>query len=213
MFNKFLVRFRLLGKIKLELTGISPQKATVLDLGCGKDSPIRFFKDIIRNSCGVDSFPPYLEKSRNEGIHDEYLHADVLDALRSMDNNSFDVVIALDLIEHLPKDDGKILLRQMERVADKKVIVFTPNGFLPQEIFDGNALQHHLSGWEVNEMLLAGYRIYGMSGLKYLRGAQGLIKYRPYIVFRALSAITQLLCYYIPALAFQILCIKDINKK
>ena len=40
----------------------------------------------------------------------------------------------------------------MEKVARKKVIVFTPNGFVPQRPYDGNPFQEHLSGWSVDEI-------------------------------------------------------------
>jgi len=45
--------------------------------------------------------------------------------------DSFDVVLVFDLIEHITKENGEKLIRQLENIARDKVIIFTPNGFMP----------------------------------------------------------------------------------
>ena len=81
----------------------------------------------------------------------------------------FDGCVALDVIEHLPKPDGLDLLQQMEALARKRVIFFTPNGFMPQRSRNGD-LQEHLSGWSVDDFEGLGYTVVGMCGPKTLRG-------------------------------------------
>ena len=84
------------------------------------------------SSCSVDIFEPYLVESKKKGIHEDYIVSDVMDLSNHVSKNSHDAVIALDLIEHLDKDSGFKLLKMLERIAIKKVIIFTPNGFLRQ---------------------------------------------------------------------------------
>ena len=120
-----------------------------MDLGCGADSPLGRFSVLLSYSLGVERFEPYLVKSQAGKKHAEYLAADILTACRNFKDNSFDCVLALDVIEHFKKEEGLKILIEMERIAAKKVIIYTPNGFLKQKALDANDGQVHLSGWEV----------------------------------------------------------------
>ena len=51
---------------------------------------------------------------------------------------SFDVVVAVDVLEHLERTDGFDLLEAMEQLARQRVVVFTPNGFVAQGAREGN---------------------------------------------------------------------------
>src|SRR3954447_5663016 len=115
--------------------------ASVLDVGCGSNSPLGRFSRRPSYAVGVDLFEPALAASRAAGIHDDYEHADVLAIGERFDARSFDVAVAFDLIEHLDKTDGEALLRSMEQIARERVVLFTPNGFLPQDAYDHNELQ------------------------------------------------------------------------
>jgi hypothetical protein len=88
------------------------------------------------------------------------IKCDAITILNSLQENSFEIVICSDVLEHLTKEDGQILIREMLRVASKQVIVFTPLGFMPQHMdspgidpwgFSEVELQTHLSGWEPEE--------------------------------------------------------------
>ncbi|MFA5050714.1 MAG: methyltransferase domain-containing protein [Patescibacteria group bacterium] len=207
--SDYLCNFRYHLKLQKEI--LSSCK-TVLDLGCGQDSPIKSFSDRLEYSLGIDSFIPYIEQSKKQKIHSDYLISNVFDACQKIKDKSFDCVLALDLIEHLNKTDGLKLIKEMERIAKKKVIIFTPNGFLKQEIFDGNVWQTHLSGYSVKEMRNMGYKIFGISGLKLLRKEKGDIKFWPAAIWRKIASLTQIIVYYFPEIAFQILCVKNINE-
>ena len=102
-------------KLESELKGMS----SVLDLGCGSNSPLSKIKKNFF-SVGVDIFEPSIKKSKKNKIHDEYKIADVLEIDKFFKRKSFDVVVALDLIEHLKKKDGLRLLKKMEVIGRKK---------------------------------------------------------------------------------------------
>lgn len=183
---------------------------TVLDVGCGSNSPLRFFSNRLSYSCGVDAFEKSIEISSVRKIHNEYRLMNVMEIGNHFKEGSFDCVLASDLIEHLTKDDGRQLLELMERIARKKVIVYTPNGFLEQREYDGNAMQVHLSGWRINEIRKLGYRVTGVNGLKYLRGERACFKGEPYFLWKRLSLLTQVFTTPFPRLAFQIFCVKEL---
>jgi SAM-dependent methyltransferase len=180
---------------------------TVLDVGCGSLSPIKPFSKKFY-SVGVDAFEPSIKRSRKQKIHDEYYKMDILDIGKKFKSNSFDCVLASDVIEHLTKNDGLKLLRRMEKIAKNKVIIFTPNGFLPQGAYEDNPWQVHKSGWSVREMKRKGYKIVGINGWKPLRGESAAIRFWPKYFWMIVSDITQWFVRNNPEKAFQILCIK-----
>lgn len=205
----FLNKFKLVSKLKSEIVGAG---GAVIDLGCGRNSPVRFFSNELAYSLGVDSHLASINDSRKFKIHTKYIVSDILEACRNIPDNSFDCALALDVVEHLEKKDGGKLLDEMARIARKKVIIYTPNGFLKQDVLPDNPAQKHLSGWSADEMKGLGFEVYGMSGLKFLRKEMGELKYRPLSVWRLISSLTQIPAYYLPRLAFQILCVKNLNK-
>jgi 2-polyprenyl-3-methyl-5-hydroxy-6-metoxy-1,4-benzoquinol methylase len=148
-----------------ELKKATTSCKSVLDVGCGVDSPVQYLpKDVYR--VGVDIYGPAIQSSKNRGIHNEYFEINVDDIDQQFDDNSFDCVLASDVIEHVTKEKGLELIDKMERVAKHKVIIFTPRGFVHQDEHDGNPWQIHKSGWEVAEMKERGYEVIGISGLK-----------------------------------------------
>jgi hypothetical protein len=84
-------------------------------------------------------------------------------------SSQIDCVVSIGNIEHLSKDDGLKLLDKIETLAKKLVIFETPNGFVHQGPVDGNIYQVHLSGWKPSEFKKRGYKVYGTTGLKFLK--------------------------------------------
>lgn len=181
---------------------------TVLDLGCGDRSPISCCK--IKYSTGVDIFPEYIDISRRKKIHDEYILMNLSEA--SFNLKSFDAVIALEVLEHMSKEEGVRFLNKIEGWAENKVIISCPNGFVPQGEYEGNPYQKHLSSWTPDEFKAKGYRVVGFNGWKKLRGEKSDIRYKPIFLWERVSDLTQLFVYYFPKHAFQFYAIKRIEK-
>ena len=163
-------------ELEKEITGSCQ---TLLDVGCGSSSPIRHFSKNLSHTVGVDGHAASIERSREAGIHREYHRMNILEIGGRFKEKSFDAVLLLDVVEHLPKVEGLKLIEMAERIARKKIIIFTPNGFLRQGERDENPYQVHLSGWEVDEMEALGYRVRGMNGWKPLRTQEAKIAWRP----------------------------------
>lgn len=135
--------------------GLYPQArvSTILDVACGLSLKSQYMTADIR--VGVDIYEPYLRA----------IEASVPYALVCLDVNklrsvfieqSFDVVILLDIIEHLEKEDALHLIQAAKEIAKMAVIVETPEGFIPQDIdiwgLGGHDFQTHRSGWSVDEL-------------------------------------------------------------
>lgn len=170
--------------LRRELDGIG----SVLDVGCGDDSRLQFVRGVGRK-VGVDAFAPAVERSRARGIHDEYLVTPLAEL--ALPDASFDAVIAIDVIEHFEKDESRRFVERLERIARTKVVLFTPNGFLPQPALDGNPWQEHRCGWDVAELRARGYRVEGVLGLKGLRGEGHVPVLRPQYLGEKLANATR----------------------
>lgn len=179
----------------------------VLDLGCGWNSPIRGIP--LSYSLGVEIFKNYILESQQKNIHSDYIIADINKI--QFNENSFDVVLILDVIEHLTKEDGILLLEKSARWAKKKVIVFTPNGYVLQKKYDSNILQEHLSGWSVDDLSNLGFKVKGVNGWIKLRGHKAIPRYKPMIFWVLISDLTQIITYHLPKIAFQLFAVKTLN--
>lgn len=155
---------------------------TILDIGCGDDSPLNFLQNKYY-TVGIDGHKPSIIKSKNNKIHDDYIVGNLKNLKRLVKKKSFDGAMALDVIEHFRKEDGYKLLDNMEKIAKKKVILVTPNGFVPQ-YNKGNKLQAHLSGWTVSDFKKRGYKVEGIYGTKFcniFRNEEANLRFKPRI--------------------------------
>ena len=180
----------------------------ILDIGCGNNSSLQHFG--FKHLAGIEGYEPAFRAALAAKTHHELFLGDV----RNMDSlfqpGQFDACVALDLIEHLPKEDGFKLMDSLERIAAKKVVFFTPKGFLPQRHADNDDLQVHLSGWLPAEMEARGYRVTGILGPKFIRGEWHRIKYRPRALWGLISLFGQLtVSRWFPNTAAAILCVKS----
>ena len=194
--------------------------STVLDLGCGPNSPLGALTHLSKR-VGVEPFGPYLQSARNLGTHDEF-HQKLITEL-DFEECSFDAVIMIDVIEHMTEEDGLNALRLAEKWASKKVIINSPNGFIPQKSLDGNPLQEHKSGWSFDRMKELGYNSRGLAGPKWMRqevasdtmGDDLLtsIRFRPKIVWFIIATLLQPIVYRFPRFAFSLMSVMDVREE
>lgn len=192
--------------LKRELSGCN----TVLDLGCGHNSPIQYCDVLF--SVGIELFEPYLQESKKKRIHNQYIKADIRKI--EFKPKSFDAVVALDILEHLTKNEGYELIKKMERWARKKIIIFTPNVYIQKDDYDNNLLQEYRSGWSIEELERLGFKVFGMNKWKKLKGYKDSVKYKPTVLWSIISDLTtQKINYRYPKSAFQLLAAKQMGDK
>jgi len=185
---------------------------SVLDVGCGVASPLAAL-DVDAFSIGLDRCLPDLRRARSAGTHRVLVCADASTVDELFAPRSIDAVVALDVIEHLEREAGLALVRRLERVARRRVVVFTPNGFVPQPGTAENPWQEHRAGFSVRDMRDLGYRVRGIHGLWPLFGAFGECRLRPGALWRRVADGTAPIVYLLPTLAFGLLCVKDLEAR
>lgn len=167
------VYFWILARVNPTWWILDRRAESILDVGCGQGLPmelIRVRKKVY--AVGLDGFEPYIDACREKGIHDEYVLGDVRKL--PFDDRSFDVVLCLQVIEHLPKEDGYAVIKELERIAKRQVIVSMPVGEMEHPAVDDNPLQIHRSAWTPAEFQRMGYRT-RKQGLKILLGEHGIV--------------------------------------
>jgi ubiquinone/menaquinone biosynthesis C-methylase UbiE len=183
MQNKFLLKLYAWAEPVCRL--IDPTAKSVLDVGCGPSWPMKLLRQKFQYQkvVGVDLYEPYIAKARAEGIHDEYIIGDVRKL--NLPDKSFDVVICLQVIEHLEKADALEMIKNLERIAKKQVILATPIGEMYHPDEDGNELQLHKCFFVPEDLQALGYQTIKF-GRKSLYGETGLVHKIKIQPFRAL---------------------------
>jgi len=196
--------------VKLALRKALADCESVLDVGCGSSPTMRLLG--VTHPVGFEGYKPAVDEALRLKTHDEMIQGDLRELSKFIKPKQFDACIALDVIEHVVKEDGLKMIKDMEQVARKKVIFFTPCGFLPQRHSANDDLQEHLSGWEPDEMRRHGYHVTGLLGPKKLRGEYHSLKGHP----RAFWGMVSLMGHFFstrnhPEKAAAILCVKTLS--
>lgn len=135
---------------------ISLQPKSVLDIGCGSGAKGVLFREYTDIWNGRYKKPLYTTRiDAVEGFEDyvQGLHRFVYDNVYVCDirdfvfPQSYDLIYAGDIIEHLSKEDGARLLCVMSRFAIRSAIVATPIVVSNQLDVNGNDLERHISQW------------------------------------------------------------------
>ena len=147
------------------------QIISILDVACGLSLKSKFIPAQIR--VGVDIYDKYFDHIETD-VPYVVIKYDVRKLEEIFLPKSFDLVLALDIIEHLDKDESLSMIRQCEKIARKAVILETPKGYVPQNLditgHGGHEFQTHRCGWELAELQQMGYqtvvRDYTMANVK-----------------------------------------------
>jgi len=182
--------------------------ASVLDVGCGASSPLAAL-DLSAFRVGVDVSAPDLAAARRAHTHDQLVRADVASLDTLVRPRSVDAVVALDVIEHFERERALALLDALEGIARRRVVVLTPNGFVPQPGTPENPWQEHRSGFTAADLAERGYRVRGVHGLSFVFGAFGETRLWPGPLWRRIADATAPLVYRAPSLAFALLGVKS----
>jgi 2-polyprenyl-3-methyl-5-hydroxy-6-metoxy-1,4-benzoquinol methylase len=184
----------------------------ILDVACGPYSPIRLISGQFKSE-GIDIFEPSLDLSKKRKIHNTYKKGNIMNLEKYYKIRSFDSVICIDVIEHFKKTDAIKLIKKMEKIARLNVILMTPNGFYHQDHLHGNPYEEHKSGWSVVDLNNLGYKVFGLRGLKFLRGEHASIIKKPWFFWAVVAFLSEPLLYFFPKHSYQLIAVKYLYEK
>jgi hypothetical protein len=142
-------------------SGVGFAPTSVLDVACGLSLKGKFIPTPVL--VGLDLHRPYLEAVECDRPWIP-ICADVADLSRLFLPKTFDLVLLLDIVEHVEKPQALRLIADAEKIAKVAVVIETPKGFLPQNLdilgFDQHHLQTHRCGFEKEELEGLGYHTF-----------------------------------------------------
>ena len=180
--------------------------ARVLDVGSSDGSGSAVLKELQVDA--VDIHRPSLDAARAAGVRGRCIQADIM-ALPFADG-SYDVVTALDVIEHLPKEGGLALLDELERVCRGQVVVLTPYGFMEQPPYPDQPWMEHKSGWWPRDFADRGYRTLGAGGVRFCRRHEEHTAFRWGPLGKAIGLASVPLTRRVPQAAFDLVAVKQV---
>jgi len=159
---------------------------TLINVG-GGNSNLTYFtlKGKRRFLVNTDLFHPYLVSSRNNKYSDDCVLCDL--RFLPIKNKAFDVSICLHVLEHLEKEKGACLPKELEMISCRQVILSTPVGFSELHEYDGNPYQKHKSSWTPKELRSMGFKVKGSCGLRYIRGERASPVLRSKLIGEAIN--------------------------
>lgn len=183
---------------------------TILELGCGRYSPILQIR--MGDFChAIDIWEPYIELHNKNNDYDLCAQADILEY--NFPEKQYDAVVIFDVMEHLDRKKVRDfdLFAKMEKAAKKKVIIFTPNGFVENDEVDDDPFQRHISAWEPEDYQRRGYTVKGATGIRWILGKASLPKWHPYSFWSIIAMISQPYIYNHPKWAWHSYAVKNVR--
>ncbi len=189
---------------------------TIIDVGCGDGE----LMEILSNGKnwqidGLEIYHNSVKKAQSRKIYQKIITGDLIKSCEKLvaKGQKYDVVFCSQVIEHITRKDGQKLLKLADKLAKRRIVVGTPREFMiqPHEFLGGNPYQVHLSGWNDQDFIKRGYKVFGV-GFKPIWSENGLARARSKMVLTLLTVISFFvspLIYFATPLAAGILCIKD----
>jgi hypothetical protein len=124
---------------------------------------------------GLDVFRPYLMKCHEMGVYDDLILCDAKSL--PLRPKSFDIVLCIEVLEHMRREEGEKLLRAIEEVARTLIVLSTPVG--KQRLsYDPNPYQEHKYIWKPIQLQKLNYKLRG-SGLRDIYADEGFLARLP----------------------------------
>lgn len=192
---------------------------SILDMGAGSaeywQETLDRFPKIAFKLVLMDATPIEATRLKAKNVELSRLTGLVPRDLAKIEDSAFDLVVAFDLIEHLSKRDGFIMLYEVDRISATTSIIFTPNGFVWQPPSINNFFNAHISGWRPSELKKLGWtKLRGHTGFRCMYGPYGLHKnWVKGWIFLEIDALLKILGWKIPRATFAFSATKRLKNK
>lgn len=124
----------------------------VVDLGCGFGDFGHVLREHSDYVIGIDADPSMISYATDKNVYNELIVSDAKDFIPDQDT---DLVLAIEIIEHMTKDEGIGLLNNMKNVQN--MIVTTPVKF-NENCYFGRKFQEHKSLWTEQDFSNMGFQ-------------------------------------------------------
>ncbi len=104
---------------------------------------------------GIEACKIYLTPV-HEYVYTNLFLGDALEILPTIEDRAYEMVLAIDILEHFTPADGLRFLAELKRVASRCALVSTPKAFQPQEV-EANPYENHRSLWSRDQLVAQGF--------------------------------------------------------
>lgn len=104
---------------------------------------------------GIEGFAGYVTPV-HEYAYNHLMIGEAMATLAGIPDQEYELVIAIDILEHFEKADGLRFLAECARVSSRATLISTPKDFCHQEV-EANPLENHRSHWSSEELAEAGF--------------------------------------------------------
>ncbi len=156
----------LLGRLK----DLPLQHLTVLNLGAGIcGSPISEQLHFLpcERLVHVEKFGPYMDQLKTMTFAAksvEFHQVDICEFLARPSLPVIDIVLMIDVLEHLSREDGERALQKLMEITRRRILIWAPLGECPVEPIHDNPYQVHLSTWHADDPAFQGHTVEHFKG-------------------------------------------------
>lgn len=127
-------------------------KFNVLDLGCGRGlSAFALKQNFNCEFTGVDIYADGIADGTKKLYKDIYID-NLISYVDSVQLNKFDVILLIDVLEHIPQDIALEFLQKIFNKSKGWFVISTPNWRMPQHGKANNPLEKHVSWWDMKQI-------------------------------------------------------------
>jgi len=131
----------------------------------------------------LDANSKLIKKPSSININTKIVKGIVPSDLSKFKDKSFDLVVCSHVIEHLSKENGYLLMYELDRLTKFVSLISTPNGFSWQTPIDSSGkvdwYNAHFSAWTPRELKQCGYlEQFGEVGPKFVFGPGAAAKFK-----------------------------------
>lgn len=104
---------------------------------------------------GIEGFEGYLTPVHAYAYSSMRI-GDALQILPTVPAKQYDLVLAIDILEHFDENEGRRFAAECIRIAKSAALISTPKEFIEQ-LVDANPLENHRSVWSREQLAELGY--------------------------------------------------------
>lgn len=147
------------------IMALEPAPQKILDVGIGKGKYgllcreyLTYFRRPTQRAVeridGIEAHAPNIT-ALQQNIYDEIFFGEAQSIMPTLRDDAYDLALVVDMLEHVEKNEGEKLLRELRRVA-RVVLVSTPSFYFEQRHIDSDSYAHHRSFWSARALKHAG---------------------------------------------------------